>query len=96
MGGYGWPVSGLPRRIKTARVYAGFTQLDLADAVEMGESTYKLTELGDRQPKRSELLAVAEACRVPMWFLDHGWDGWRRAISPEELRQIADSLPPTE
>jgi hypothetical protein len=42
----------------------------------MSEKTYKLTELGERRPKRSELLAIAEACGVPMWFLEGGWDGW--------------------
>jgi hypothetical protein len=27
-------------------------------------------------PKR-ELLAIADASGVPMWFLEGGWDGWR-------------------
>lgn len=43
----------------------------------MSDKTYKLTELGQRSPKRSELLAIAEACDVPMWFLEGGWEGWR-------------------
>jgi hypothetical protein len=70
----------------------------MAAILEMSEKTYKLTELGQRAPKRSELLAVAEACEVPMWFLEGGWDNWRAiapgegAAGPKELSRAAEAL----
>jgi len=60
----------------------------------MSEATLVRLERGDRSIKRGELLVIAEACGVPMWFLEHGWQGWSKEVSPEELRQIADELPP--
>jgi transcriptional regulator with XRE-family HTH domain len=94
LGGYGAVVEDLQRRLRAARGHGGLSQEQLADRLELSDKTYKLTELGQRVPKRSELLAIAEACKVPMWFLEHGWKGWMKGISPEELRQIADELPP--
>lgn len=49
----------------------------MAAVLEMSDRTYKTIELDQRPPKRSELLAIAEACDVPMWFLEDGWEGWR-------------------
>lgn len=87
-------MTSLPSRLRAARAFAGLTQPELADKIELGQVTYALSEKGQRETPRRELLAIAEACEVPMWFLEHGWKGWMKGISPEELRQIADSLPP--
>jgi transcriptional regulator with XRE-family HTH domain len=68
-------MSALASRIRAARAYAGLKQIELADLLELGAMTYKRTELGQREVPRRELLAIAEACEVPMWFLEGGWEG---------------------
>jgi transcriptional regulator with XRE-family HTH domain len=87
-------VEELAKRIRAARVYAGLSREELAEHLEVHERTQINTELGKRHVPRPELLAIAEACKVPIWFLEHGWKGWMKEVSPEELRQIADELPP--
>lgn len=87
-------MSTLPARLRAARAFAGLTQPELASQIELGQVTYALSEKGQRETPRRELLAIAEVCKVPMWFLEHGWKGWMQTISPEELRQIADEFPP--
>ena len=68
------------RRIRAARAFGGFSsRLELATRLQMSKETLQRIEAGQREPKRSELLAIAEACDVPMWFLDHGWAGAGRA-----------------
>lgn len=87
-------MTDLPARLRAARSFADLTQPELAEKIELGEVTYASSERGQRPVPRRELLAIAEVCKVPMWFLEHGWKGWMKAVSPEELRQIADELPP--
>jgi transcriptional regulator with XRE-family HTH domain len=74
--------------------YGGFKGRDeLADAIEISSSTLQRIEgLAEpaRAPKRSELLAIAEACDVPMWFLEGGWEGWRRSVDAEAQDALAD------
>jgi transcriptional regulator with XRE-family HTH domain len=66
------------RRIRAARVYAGHdSRKDFAGLIELSEPTLQRMEQGERSPKRSELLAIAEVCQVPIWFLESGWGGWR-------------------
>jgi transcriptional regulator with XRE-family HTH domain len=64
-------------RVKAARGYGGLSQPQLAKVLEMSDGTVKAIEGGRRVAKRSELLAIAEATGVPMWFLEGGWEGWR-------------------
>lgn len=78
----------LPARLRAARAYAGFTQPDLAARLELGEVTYANSERGLRTVARRELLAIAEACDVPMWFLEDGWEGW-----VNQLREAAQKAP---
>lgn len=73
------------RRIRAARAYGGFrNRAALADRLELSKETVQRIEGGQREVKRSELLAIAEACKVPMWFLEGGWEGWRGAGAPAE------------
>jgi len=67
----------LANRIRAARVYSGLSRLQLATKLEVSERTQTNTELGKRHVPRPELLAIAESCGVPMWFLEQGWDGWQ-------------------
>jgi len=91
--------SEIGRRIRTARAYAGFrNRANLAERLELSKETVQRIESGEREVKRSELLAIAEACEVPMWFLEKGWEGWRETArgvkeeptphSPRELRRL--------
>jgi transcriptional regulator with XRE-family HTH domain len=73
-------------RIRAARTYGRFKgRQDFAAAIESSPSTVQRIEEGSRHPKRAELLAIAEVCRVPMWFLVGGWDGWRSLDQSEEV-----------
>lgn len=68
------------RRIRAARTYGGFAgRADFAKVLDISKETLQRIEEGKRAAKRSELLAIAEACEVPMWFLEGGWEGWRRS-----------------
>ncbi|HET7588577.1 MAG TPA: helix-turn-helix domain-containing protein [Solirubrobacterales bacterium] len=83
----------LPARLRAARAYAGLTQPQLASRIELGQVTYALSEKGQRTAPRRELLAIAEACEVPMWFLEDGWEGWRGSL--DDMAQDAfRSVPP--
>jgi len=78
--------SEIGRRVRTARAYGGFrNRATLAEHLELSKETLQRIEGGQREVKRSELLAIAEACEVPMWFLEGGWEGWHGAAgSPTE------------
>ena len=91
--------SEIGRRVRAARAYAGFrNRATLAQRLELSKETVQRIEGGEREVKRSELLAIAEACEVPMWFLEGGWEGWRGAAgkaeaepnphSPRDLRRL--------
>jgi transcriptional regulator with XRE-family HTH domain len=100
MGVYGCLVDELVKRIRAARAFARLSQPGVAERLEMSDKTYKLIELGQRRPKRSELLAIAEICTVPMWFLEQGWEGWRSIESGEGDEPAAprprDLIPPED
>jgi transcriptional regulator with XRE-family HTH domain len=78
------------RRIRAARGYGKKSQPDIAKVLEVSDGTVKNIELGRREPKRSELLAIAEACEVPMWFLEGGWDGWRKSVDEAGRAALRD------
>lgn len=85
--------SEIARRVRAARIYGGLSRRDLARRLEVSEGTLINTELGKRHAPRPELLAIAEACDVPMWFLERGWDGWRSETSVDDLgRQALEDL----
>lgn len=83
----------LPPRLRAARAFAGLSQPELADKLELGEVTYKLSERGKRRPPRRELLAIAEACEVPMWFLEGGWENYPGAVEQLGRKGLEDVLP---
>jgi transcriptional regulator with XRE-family HTH domain len=76
---------GIARRLRAARGYGKLSQPALAQELEISEGTVKNIELGKRAPKRSELLAIAEACSVPMWFLERGWNGWQETTAAGDV-----------
>jgi transcriptional regulator with XRE-family HTH domain len=83
-------MADLPARLRAARAFADLTQPELAAKIELGEVTYASSERGQRAAPRRELLAIAEACKVPMWFLEHGWEGWRGSVDDVARRALDD------
>jgi transcriptional regulator with XRE-family HTH domain len=86
-------MSEIPARLRAARAYAELSQPELAERIQLGEVTYAKCERGQRAVPRRELLAIAEACGVPMWFLEGGWDGWRGDVE-DAARQALEAVPP--
>lgn len=61
-------------RIKAARAYAGLRNAKaLAELIDTSESTVKRWEQGDENLTRHQRAAIADACRVPPWFLENGF-----------------------
>jgi transcriptional regulator with XRE-family HTH domain len=56
------------RRLRAARAYADFSLDELAERVEMGRSTLIRVDQGERNLKRMEISAIAEACGLPVEF----------------------------
>jgi transcriptional regulator with XRE-family HTH domain len=57
------------RRVRAARAYCGLTVREVADAVGLGLQTIKRIEAGSRVARKSEIVAIAEACGLPRdWF----------------------------
>lgn len=83
-------MSGQAQWIRAARAYAEKTQPDMAAVLEMSVKTYKWIEMDRREAKRSELLAIAEACEVPMWFLEGGWGNYPGSVDDQARRALAD------
>lgn len=85
-------LSETARRIRAAMAYGGFKGRDaLAEAIELSPSTLQRIEgvaEPTRPPKRSELWAIADACKVPMWFLESGWQG-ASGEPPGDVDEIA-------
>jgi transcriptional regulator with XRE-family HTH domain len=62
------------RRYRTARVYAGHSREQIADALGLSLETIKRRERGvGPAPRRPELLELARFCQVPFWFLEFGF-----------------------
>lgn len=76
------------RRIRAAMAYGGFAgRKDLADAIEGSATTLQRIEgvaKPEREPKRAELLAIADVTGAPMWFLEGGWGNYPGATGRGE------------
>ena len=59
----------LGKRIRTARIQAGYTQEDVAEKVGVSRTAVSQWEIGDIEPKISNLIAVAEALNVSTDYL---------------------------
>jgi transcriptional regulator with XRE-family HTH domain len=61
-------------RIRAARAYADLTRRELAEQLGVSESTIQRREHGQQpDPRRQELMAIAQVCSVPLAFLEHGF-----------------------
>lgn len=66
-------------RLRTARAFAGLTQEELVTKLADRGSTFtapqiKQYENAQRAISLDVLYAVGEACAVPRWFMEHGFD----------------------
>lgn len=87
-------MSELAKRIRAARNYAGLSQKQLSELLEVDEQTVKRTEAGKRTPKRPELLAIAHECQLPMGFFTADL-ARLESLSPsldERLAQLEDGI----
>lgn len=82
------------RRIEAARAYAEISsQAELAERIEMTEATFKRRLAGTYPFRRADLLAIAEVCQVPLWFLLHGWEAPEEGRLVEELeKDLEDAI----
>jgi transcriptional regulator with XRE-family HTH domain len=70
------PGTVMGRRIKAARHFAGLRNIrDLSKAINLdgfSVGTLRDMEQGRKDPNRQELRVIADACNVPLWFLEEG------------------------
>ena|SRR3712207_2625908 len=63
------PVASRPARIKAARAWAGLSQYELAERLGVEVQWVKRRESGRQSAKQFELVAIAQACGLPVqWF----------------------------
>ena len=58
-----------PDRLRSARIYRGFTVQNLADHLNTGLRNYQKYESGDARPSFEGLIALADVLNVPTDFL---------------------------
>jgi transcriptional regulator with XRE-family HTH domain len=84
-------------RVRAARAWADLDQRELSNRSGVSYDRIRAIEAGDRerrsrQPRVAqveELRAIGEACSVPRWFMEAGFE--LPDIDPEELdRQVHD------
>jgi hypothetical protein len=86
----------MKQRVDAALAYGDLDQddVDAHPEISLSRSSLNRRRNGEYDFQMGELYEIAAATGVPVWFLRYGWDGWKKELSPDELRQIADSLPP--
>lgn len=76
----------LAARVRVARAYCGKSQGYMAALLDMSVTTYKRLERGSRLPSLDEQTIIAEACGVPLTFLQLGWTAY--AEGEDERRDL--------
>jgi transcriptional regulator with XRE-family HTH domain len=82
-------------RYRAARAWANLSQIELAKELGLGVATVKRREGGEADPKRGELIALAEICDVPIEFLLDGFKAIGAPPSRSEARQRFEHLEAT-
>jgi transcriptional regulator with XRE-family HTH domain len=77
----------LARRIRTARAWAGLSQAELAEAIEVSESTLARWEKAQKLPSRAEVFYLAEVCGVRRSFFTEEDPGISPLGDPEMFAQ---------
>jgi transcriptional regulator with XRE-family HTH domain len=79
--------------VRAARGWAGLSQTELADALNVNVATVRRIEQEQRNAGTAELLHIGEVCDVPRHFMLHGWSGYKASSrSDSETRDsiVAD------
>lgn len=88
------PTLTLRLRLIVARINAGLDQSDLARALRCGERTIRRYEKGETTPDYPALNLWAQACRVPLEWLETGRDGAGDGIRSRWTQGPALTTPP--
>jgi hypothetical protein len=83
----------IAKRVDGALRYADMTQQELEEEVEFSRSTLNRRREGTYEWEDGQLYEISKATGVPLWFLTDGWEGWVKSMTPDQLRNLADSLP---
>lgn len=63
--------SELGKRIRAARAYAGLSQDELAELIQISQPTLARIEKGERQARWIEVMGIAEVTQLPrVWFTE--------------------------
>jgi transcriptional regulator with XRE-family HTH domain len=77
----------LGKRVRAARAYAGWSQDELAEKIQVSQPTLARIEKGERQARWIEIMGIAEVTGLPrIWFtgeLPSDLD-----VSPEAVGEI--------
>ena len=79
-------------RYRAARAWRDLTQEQLADELGVDVATVKRREAGDGDPKRSEQIAVAHICDVPVEFMTDGFPALGAEPTRSEMRERLETL----
>lgn len=66
------PQWSLSDRVRKAREVAGMKQAELAETIGMARTSLARIEQGKVEPRRTSLIAIAFATRVPLEWLENG------------------------
>lgn len=59
----------LGKRVRAARAYAGLSQDELAEKIQISQPTLARVEKGERQARWIEIMGIAEVTGLPrVWF----------------------------
>ena len=59
-------------RVRKARETSGLKQAELAESIGMARTSLARIEQGKVEPRRTSLIAIAFATRVPLEWIEHG------------------------
>lgn len=80
-------------RVRLARLAAGMTRQNLAEAIGVSHSTLQRIEDGSREPRRGELVAIAHFTRQELLFFDASLAADEGGVLPPPLPHFNEDGP---
>ncbi len=74
-------------RVRGARAIAGLKQPELGALISTSAQTVKRMESGEKAVSLDELRLIADACGVPRWFMEGGFDARPEEMSEQDRLQ---------
>lgn len=81
----------LAARVRAAAGWADLDRPAFGEAIGYGKETISRLYSGAKIPDGDDLKLIATACKVPLWFLEHGFDP-PRSDTERALRDEINSL----